>query len=250
MDELMFFDVNCRIGNVCTAPGPGAGELLADMDRFGIDRALVRHYGIADGALCSNRYLADMLRQDDSGRLVGVWCILPDSCDELPEPDEFFRQMKNAGIRALTLDPFDHRYVPCRLTLSRIMAAAAARKIPVLLDSFAGKFADLYRFVEEFPDNILIYAESVGKWGSDRNLRPLLEHFPSFYIDTAGYWVPEGIRDLAEKYGADRILYGSGFPRYNQGCSMLQLKHCGLPEAEVAAISGNNLKNILDGVQL
>ena len=250
MDDLMFFDVNCRIGNACNAPGPGIGELLTDMDRFGVDRALVRHSGISDGALSSNRYLADMLGHDASGRFFGVWCILPDACDELPEPDEFFRQMKKAGIRALTLDPFDHRYVPCRLTLGKIMAAAAERKIPILLDSFAGKFADLYRFVEEFSDNILIYAENVGKWGSDRNLRPLLEHNQNFYIDTAGYWVPEGIRDLAEKYGANRILYGSGFPRYNQGCGMLQLKYCGLPEEDVAAIAGNNLKNLLDGVRL
>lgn len=250
MDDMIFFDANCRIGNACDAPGASAAELIREMDRYGVDRALVRHSGIADGALCSNRYLTEMLRADTSGRLTGVWCILPDACDEQPEPEEFFRQMAAAKIGALTLDPFAHRYVPCRLTLKKIMAAAAARKVPVLLNSFAGKFTELYRFVEEFPDNTLIYAENVGKWGSDRNLRPLLENFPEFYMDIAGYWVPEGIRDLAEKYGTDRILFGSGFPRYNQGCGMLQLKHCGLPDEAVSAIAGKNLQNLLGRAQL
>ena len=36
--------------------------------------------------------------------------------------------------------------VPCRLTLGKILDAAAERKVPVLLDAFAGKWAELYAF--------------------------------------------------------------------------------------------------------
>ncbi len=102
----------------------------------------------------------------------------------------------------------------------------------------------------EFPDLTTIYQEKTGKWGSDRNIRPLLENYPNFYFETSGYWVPEGIRDLADEYGAERILYGSGFPRYNQGNGMLQLKHSGLPPEAVAKIAGGNLARLLEGAQL
>lgn len=251
MKDLMFFDANCRIGDTINQPGPGVVALLGEMDRFGVDRALVRHANIAAaGALATNASLAAMLRQDAACRLTGVWGALPSQCGELPEPEAFFREMKANRIGALTLSPFEHRYVPCRLTLGRIMDAAAERKIPVLLDAFAGKWDDLYRFVAEFPKNILIYIETYGKWGTDRNIRPLLEHYENFYFETAGYWVPEGIRDLVEQYGANRILYGSGFPGYNQGSSMLQLKHSTMDAASLAQVAGKNLESLLKGAQL
>ncbi len=250
MKECMFFDANCRIGNSMNAPGPDAKELLSDMDFYGVDKSLVRHAAIPTGALASNRNLAEMLLADDSGRLTGVWCILPGQCDEQPEPDRFFAQMKKNRIGALTLSPFEHRYVPCRWTLGKILDAAAERRIPVLLDAFAGKWAELYSFVKEFPENIFIYFETCGKWGTDRQIRPLLENLPHFYFGTTGYWNPEGLRDLAEIYGPDRILYASGFPVYNQGSQMLQIRQSGLDEKSIAKMAGLNLENLLKGAQI
>ena len=43
MKELMFFDANCQVGDTVTRILPGIPELLKDMDRYGVDRALVRH---------------------------------------------------------------------------------------------------------------------------------------------------------------------------------------------------------------
>lgn len=253
MKEIMFFDANCRIGRFYNG-GPSAENvpaLLREMDHYGVDKALVRFNNLAmSGVNVANRAIAGFMEEDTGKRLTGVWCILPSQCDEIPEPDEFFRQMKANRIGAITLLPFDHRYVPCRMTLGKMMDAAAERRIPVLLNGFAAKWPELYRFMEDFPRNVFIYQESCGKWGSDRIIRPLLENYEHFYFETAGYWVPEGIRDLAEKYGAERILFGSGFPRYNQGNGMLQLRHSGLPLTSVELIAGKNLERILKGAEL
>lgn len=252
MKDLMFFDASCRIGNFFNGGfcAGSAAELLKEMDYYGVDKALVRHINLDKGALCTNKSLADMLRDDAEERLTGVWCLLPSQCKEIPEPDEFFRLMKKNRIGALTLSPFEHRYVPCRMTIGKIMDAAAERRIPVLLNAFAAKWQELYQFMETFPRNVFLFQEGWGKWGSDRNIRPLLENYPDFYFETSGYWVPEGIRDLAETYGAERILYGSGFPRYNQGSGMLQLKHSGLKQEDVELIAGKNLERILKGAEL
>ena len=108
----------------------------------------------------------------------------------------------------------------------------------------------LYNFMKEFPRLTCIYVENCGKWGSDRNIRPLLENYAGFHFETAGYWVPGGIADLAEEYGAERIIYGSNFPKFNHGNGMLQLKHSGLSADKVALIAGKNLENLLKGAQL
>ena len=249
MKDLHFFDANCRIGNDLNIM-PKTAELLSDMDRYGVERALVRHNAIRWGALPTNSQIAEMVREDTENRLVGVWCIMPDSCGEIPPPDQFFKLMKENRIGAITLSPFEHRYVPRHNVIGKIMDAAAERKIPVLLDAFAEKWNQLYDFMEEFPKNTCIYTEACGKWGYDRQIRPLLDTYENFYFGTAGYWVQDGLAILAKKYGAERLIYGSNFPRYNHGCGMMQVKYSGLDHESVAKIAAGNLDSLLKGAQL
>ena len=111
MKDLMFFDANCRVGDFGNAY-PGVKELLSDMDYYGVDKALVRHNGIPMAPLSTNQEIARMLKEEDPDqRLTGVWCILPDSCDEIPEPDEFFRQMKENRIGLRFFWIFDYFYL-------------------------------------------------------------------------------------------------------------------------------------------
>ena len=253
MRDLFFFDAFCQIGS-----GPGIGicpdgkALLADMDRFGVDRALVQHGNYALlGAEAGNRELAEMLDAAGTNRLAGVWCILPDQCPELPRGDEFFARMKRHNIRALTLFPDDHLFIACRLSIGRIMDAARERKIPVLFQvTGRNDWTGVYAFVQEFPGNRIIITERVGQWGHDRQIRPLLEHCANVFYATGGYWVPEGLRDLADTYGAGRLLFSSAYPRYDQGSGMLQLKQSGLDAERIALIAGKNLEKLLAEVQL
>ena len=252
MEDIFFFDCNCSIGLPMNggAYAADAPALLAELDRAGIEKALVRYINTDIAIPYSNAYLAELLKADTAERLTGVWTILPSQCREIPEPDEFFAAFKANRIGAITLYPTEHRYIPCRLTLGKILDAAAERKVPVLLNGFAGKWNELYAFMKEFPSLTCIYVEKGGKWGSDRNIRPLLETYENFHFETAGYWVPGGIADLALEYGTNRILYGSNFPKYNHGNGMLQLKYSGLSESDVALIAGKNLENLLKGAQL
>lgn len=249
MDDLFFFDANCRIGNGPRGVYPGAAELLAEMDLFGVERALVR-CNDADllSAPCLNREIARMVREDGSGRLTGVWYILPDSCPELPPPKEFFSQMRAGGIGAISLAAKAHGFLPSRLALGRILGEAAERKIPVMLYDCYHQEETVYRFLAEFPE-LTVVLNAGSKASTDRFLRPLLDHYENTLVETAGYWVPEGIRDLAERYGAERIIYGSGFPSYDFGSSMLQLKHSGLPPEAIGKIAGGNLERLLKGAR-
>ena len=245
MKDLMFFDCNVQIGNTFKGAGAGVQELLAEIDRTGVDYALVRHANLATaGCAATNTELAEMLKSDTSNRLYGVWSILPEQCDELPAGDALFEAMRQNRIKALTLDPENHRFVACRLSIGKIMDAAAERKIPVLLNNIK-PWKAIYDFMQEFP-RIYAIVNAGFKWGSDRNIRPLLENYPNLYAELGGYWVPEGVRDLAEKYGSTRILYGSMFPAGQLGCGMLQIKHSGLDARAVADIAGLNLKKLLE----
>ena len=256
MKDLMFFDAGCRIGNQVSGPGCSAAQLLELMDQAGIDKALVAHNGLVFTPQTTNKLICNEINTCPE-RLKGVWCMLPQQCDEFPSVDTLFDEMRANGICALTLEPFEHRYVPCRLTLGKVMDAAAERKVPILLENFSvhwedphTRWTELYHFLAEFPKNTYIFRAIYGKWGIDRQIRPLLENYPGFHFALSGYWVPEGIRDLAEIYGAERLLFATGYPVFNHGNQMLQLKYSGLPAEDVAKIAGQNMERILKEAQL
>jgi hypothetical protein len=256
MNDIMFFDAQCQIGLPMLGGdrgGRSAAELLAEMDRNGVDKALVAHGNTeAAGAVFANADLQELIQADDvAGRLTGVWTILPAQCGELPPPAEFFARMAANRIGALNLYPVAHRWQACRLTIGRLLDAAAERRIPVILSPPAmdGAWRGVYDFLREFPAATVIVAR-LGLWGSDRNIRPLLESFPGCHVELSEYWVPEGIADLARLYGVDRLLYASGYPRFGHGSTMLSIRHSGLPLEQVRQIAGQNLERLLARAQL
>ena len=245
MKELFFYDPICAVGSDelgnRTAETPA--ELLAELDYYGIDCALVQYNNFASaGALYGNERIREFIAADTSGRLSGVWCILPEQCHELPE--DLFNVMKQNRIAALTLNPFAHRWIPCKMTIGNIMAEAAERKVPILLNYYDRNWEETYRFVEMFPENRVIIHDT-SRHGTDRLIRPLMETYPNVYYAISAHWVPEGIRHLADACGSDRILYSSAYPLYNHGSMMLVLKHSTLPDEDIAKIAGGNMKRLI-----
>ncbi len=250
MQDLKFFDAHCSVGapmNGGVAFAEHVADLSAEMDRLGVGRALASHANQAAGPVFTNHRLAEMLAEEDvDHRIVGVWDILPVQCPELPPGEELFRQMKACRIGALRLLPGPQRWVPCGLTIGSIMEAAAERRIPVLVShtAFADDWGGLYRFLAEFPENrYILSADSL--WGADRQVRPLLETYAGVHFEISTFWVPEGVRDLVRLFGADRILYGSGYPSYNQGAMMSAVRNAEISDEEKALVAAGNLKRLL-----
>ena len=115
---MHFFDCNAFFGLPMKrplAPVPTAEALLAEMDRAGVDRALVWHIAQHDASpQAGNQFLADAIRAQP--RLVGCWTILPNQAREFPPLPVFFREMRAARVRALRIYPRSHRF--CRYSTS------------------------------------------------------------------------------------------------------------------------------------
>lgn len=253
MKNLFFYDAGCRVGRNMLHTGKSVEDLIAHMDYSGVDKALIVHAGVINDVVHSNQQVTQMVAQVPD-RFTGTWCFLPEQCPEVPGPDKIFDEMGKNNIRALIFFPDFHRYIASRVSIGRMMDAAAERNVPIFLDNYTGKsqvsWEQLYAFLEKFPQNTFIFRAEFGKWGNDRFVRPLLENYPNFYFGLGGYWVPEGIYELAARYGAERLLFSSNYPIYNMGCQMLQLKHSRLSDEQIALIAGKNLERLLKGAQL
>jgi len=246
---MEFFDCNCFIG-LPTLPLPKpavtAEDLLAQMDRSGIAKALVWH--VAQRDVCApegNRVLADAIA-GHAGRLVGCWTLLPTCTNELPEPDEFFRQMAVANVRALRVFPEPHRYLLRTEVMGDWLDKMVATRTPLV---YHGPWPLLYDLLRDFPKLVCIISDT-GLWGSDRFFRPLIRKYANAYLEFSTQIVAGGVEEFVRACGADRLLFGTGFPAWDHGGMMLALRHAAIGEGDRNDIASGNMERLLAGVKL
>ncbi len=244
---MRFFDCNAFFGLPTIRPllpVPTAEALLAEMDRAGIERALVWHIAQHDTSpLAGNGLLAEAI--GPHARLAGCWAVLPNQAHEFPPPNVFFEQMRRARIAALRIFPGSHKFLANRVSLGGWLAPMVERHIPLFLSMRRGMdWRGIYDLLAEFPDLICVICDH-GCWGEDRFFRPLLERYPNVYVDLAQYLLDGGIESLVADYGARRILFGSGFPESYFGGLMLALRHARIPDEAKEQIACGNLERIL-----
>jgi len=243
---MRFFDCNVFFGLPTIRPllpVPTAEALLAEMDRAGVERALVWHIAQHDASpQVGNRLLSEAIRAHP--RLVGCWTVLPNQTHEFPPPQRLFQEMRDSRIAALRIFPNSHRFLANAVSLGDLLGPMVDRRIPLFLSVRRGcDWRDIYGLLAEFPDLVCVICDH-GCWGQDRLFRPLLERYPHVYIDTAQYLLDGGLEALAADY-AHRVLFGSGFPESYLGGMMLALRHARIPEEAKAAIAAGNLERIL-----
>ncbi len=250
--RLSFFDCNVFFGLPARrplAPVPAVEDLLVEMDRAGVGKALVWHIAQHDASpQIGNQLLAEAIKPHP--RLVGCWTVLPNQAREFPPPAAFFQQMRAARVMALRVFPDSHRFLANAVSMGDLLEPMVARRIPLILSLRRGvDWPAIYALLAEFPDLVCAICDH-GCWGMDRMFRPLLERYPRVYVDTAQYLLDGGLEALVADYGPDRLLFGSGFPESYWGGMMLALRHAQIPDEAKAAIAGGNLERMLAEVRL
>lgn len=229
-------------------------DLLGEMDRLGIAGAMTYHALAHEHAPAVGN--AELVRElEGHDRLCPVWVVMPPHTGELPPPDELLAQMLAAGVRMARMFPSSvmdgHRFSLADWCCGDLLSALEEARMPLAIDFTLFRrgeppWDDIYRVSTSHPDLPLILIDVQGR--NNRTLYPLLERFENLYIQTAGFNVHDGLEDVARRFGAGRLLYGSGYPVQSMGGARLHVSHALLDDTEKAAIASGNLRRLLDGV--
>jgi hypothetical protein len=248
MDKIAFFDASAGFGVALVPPmkyAETAQDLLREMDRCGVDEALVWHVAMKDDSpVIGNRLLSEAIK--GKPRLHGTWALLPFQTGELGTPQQFLAAMRKNNIRALRAWPSEHRYILNSVTFGEFFEMMVEQSIPILLDPDWGLITSVLRDCPK----LTVIAVGHGNWGMDRYFRPLIEKYPNFYLDTSRYELDMGIADLCRKYGPDRLLFATNYPATVMGAPMLTLLHSDIPPEAKQAIASGNLKRMLAGARV
>jgi predicted TIM-barrel fold metal-dependent hydrolase len=247
------WDANVLLGPMGRRP-PGAPEtvpaLLAALDTYGLARALVTHTAAKwhDPATGNARLVAEIAGED---RLMACWTVLPAATGEVPPEAEQVNQLLRAGARAARLCPVAHRLSLEPWEVEGLLGALAERRVPLLLDMDTVHWSEPrpWRFIawacQTFAGLPLVLLRE-GQ-ANLRTLFPLLDRHPNLYVETSYLQAHDALQLLAERWGAGRLVFGTGLPVWDPSLPITGLTYAGLPPEAYAAVAGGTLRRLMEG---
>ena len=253
---------DATFGALFAKPGSavaGVTGLIEAMDRDGVSRSVIMGIGWANQDLAreSNDYMIESALAH-GGRLSAFCSLNPAWGDAAVTELERCAQCGAVGIGELHADTqgFD---ITDKARMAPVMDAARRLSLPVLVHAsepvghqYAGKGettpGKLYRFIENFPDNVIICAH----WGGGLPFYALMPEVPevikNVYFDTAVspfLYRPQVVRTVVDLIGPDKILFGTDFPLIQPKRLLRYVEEAGLEQEARDAILGGNAARLL-----
>lgn len=246
------FDINCMLGPTDTNREPSfrtPEDLLAEMDRVGIAEALVfasqaRMAHPTDG----NAAILEAVR--NFPRLRASWVVLPPGTAEQPEPQELVTQMRAKGVRAVRMFPEEHRFPLIERTLRPLLASLAEAGVPLLIDvgrtgwsEIKLDWREVFVIAESHPGLPLVLLREGGT--VHRVLTGVWDEFPNIHLETSYMQESRVIEEITERFGHERLLFGTAMPTYDPGGPLALLRGAQITEEQRADIAGGNLRRLI-----
>ena len=236
-----------------------ADELIAAMDRDGVDRSVVMGIGWTDRGLAreANDYIIESVARYPD-RLSGFGGVNP------AWGEDAAREAGRCASRGLSgigeLHPDTQRYdLGDERTMGPLMEVARALRLIVVTHSsepvghmYQGKGETrpdvLWRFIQNFPDATIVCAH----WGGGLPFYALMpeveEALANIYFDTAAspFLYDRRVFEAGVGLvGAGRVLLGSDYPLLRANRLLRQIDKADLPDADKGAIRGGNAARLL-----
>ena len=215
---------------------------LSVMDRFGIAEAVVGHmHAWLHDPMPGNLRLMEMIAAQP--RLRPCWVLLPDTCGEIPPPDDFARQAIDAGVVAVRACPQDHGYDLEGLDVAPVLDAVAEAGLPLLIDAEQTSLSAVEAVAKARPRWSVVVCRT--RYRLLRRLAGVLARTDNVLIDLANMSSYNGLEWLVGRFGARRLLFGTGIPHYDPADVVTRLLWSELDDEAVAAIGSGNAASLL-----
>jgi len=237
------FDANVEVDTDPDRPAPRQtrAALLAELDRHGVERALVWHaHAERRGPLGANRLLEEWL--GDDGRLLPLWSALP-TVESLAQIKALHAQGRVRCVRLSEPRPCGLPFRPW--AYDALLSFLTHEHIPLWIGIPGCQPDEVVSTLQGYPGlvTVLYGAHYVhALW-----LRPMLQALPNAHLELSRYEPLGEVEALRQEFGATRLLYGSWYARYVMGPMLYYLHHTSLSDAELALICAGNLERILRG---
>jgi len=250
---MHLFDAYCALGPL-SAPTfgqelPTADALLAAMHHAQIGEAVVYspvayEYDPATG----NALLMEDIA--DHPNLHPCWVLLPPATRELPPPDDLLGQMRQQNVRAARLCPGPARnnFSLADWCSGPLLRALEAARVPLFLDLDDVIWEQVVGLLARHPHLPVVLTGVTYR--VDRYLYPLWERHDSLYVELSGYQGLHAIEAVVERFGPERLLFGTHLPHFAPGAAITTLMYAAIPDDARTQIAHGTLRTLLEAAHV
>jgi predicted TIM-barrel fold metal-dependent hydrolase len=236
----------------------GAQDVLEMLEEYQIDRAVVFPdisglSGAPAKVAEANEFVAGAVTAFPE-KLVGFATANPAHGGEGLE--ELKRAVNELGLSGLKLHPAPQGFaISNRTQVDPFFEMASRLGVPVVIHagrSHAGiayvtlNLFEVKTLADAFPQVTIILAH-MGWGGRDCiGIDVLAAECPNVWFDTSGVNDEKLIRQVVKQAGADRVMYGSDFPRLHPRVEMLKVEMAGLGEEDEKKVMGVTAMKLLE----
>ena len=239
---VALFDANISVGTGRLELGRTAERqaLLDELDRHGVGRAVVYHRHADEvSPIHGNNLLQHWLHPDQ--RLLPLWSALPteESLTQITE-------LNQAGlVRAVRLSPAAG--LPFVAWIYHdLLSWLATHSVPLWIALPDLDPAALVATLRNYPQLRVVVTEV--HYSHALLIERMLAALPGLHLELSRFEPLDGVRRLIARFGVERLLYGSAYPRYALGPIAYYLHHCNLDSAQLTQICSGNLERLYGGV--
>lgn len=240
---IELLDANALLGRVPTGPGfadvPG---LLVEMDRLHIGTALVTHtYAWRHDVATGNDLLLKQLAGQD--RLHACWVLLPHATGEVANPEDLLAAAGRAGVAAFRAYPADHGYDLLDDRVSDVLSGLERRRAPLFLGRDQAGWGTVDALARRHP-GLPVIITTTG-YRDLRSMTGTLDRRPNVRVDLSYLSASDELEWLVERYGPDRVVFGTGLPLRDPADAVTRLLWSGLGDDDAAVVGGRAMKGLL-----
>lgn len=222
-----------------TAPSWTVGDTLDHLDRYGIQYAAVRSTWARfyDPSVGNDRLVDEISREP---RLLPSFLLSPLDSET---PAELSSRLRDNGVCSVWLSPARHVWSPIGAEAEPLMTGIEHAGVPVFLELADVTWVEVDAICSRLPDTDIVLS-AVGYRGL-RQMIAAMDRHPRLHIDNAYLGTMGGLEALVSRFGATRVLLGSGAPLRDGTAPWYQLDKSDLSESQKALVSGGNAARLL-----
>ncbi|XUX00333.1 MAG: amidohydrolase family protein [Dehalogenimonas sp.] len=237
-----------------------ADQLIAEMDRCGVDKSVVLNIGWSSHELCveSNNYILESAAKF-TDRLIPFIAVQPAAGKKALNEIERCVQAGAKGIGEIRPD-VQGLNLDDQIIMSPLIDSLVSNKLILLshVDEpvghhYTGKGkatpSSFYSFIQNYPDLKLVLAHWGGGFPFYSLMPEVRRALNNVWFDSAAspfLYLPSVYKQVAELSGVDKILFGSDFPLLSPRRGLDELVSAGLPDADISKITGSNAASLLE----
>lgn len=238
-----WFDAHVIIGEHPEQPPPTGDSLDDHLRRYGLDGALVGSLGSwLHDPLTGNTEASAVAERTGHADVRACWTAVPPTPGELTDLPGLARAAAERSVVAFRLYPHTHGYPITDPVWHRFFDELTGLGLPLCLNRTEVSWAEIDRIGSDHPELPMII--SLVGYRELRVIATQLERHPAVHLDLVNFASHQGVEWLVDSFGADRLLFGTGFGTRDPGESVARLAWSDLSSADRRTVGSTNARRL------